>query len=765
MSRGKIAMAELPLESQGAGTAPPGNMPLSDAPPVSTAGGGASVGNGASAGMQPDTTQNNPDHQNSQNGSANNQPPRSGGEANGHQNDPSSDITDASPRMQSDDGPILIRDRYFIDTDTPLPHLDQPSAHAFKVEDRNDLNSKLFALIATPGLPTRTDVMRFLKNEDVAGLLPLVDWGTIFWPLFGKRTIAVIYEEPLGGRAMDRILSKTAKITEYDIPKKVIQPLMKAITALSRAKLSHHAIRPQNIFFMDEEFEHLVLGDCVTSPPGYDQPVLFEPLERAFADKAGRGTGTERDDIYSLGATVVELILGYNPLSEAKKNDLLVARLEQGSYASLCGQARIPMSLLEPLRGMLNDSPSERWNSEDINTWLDGKKMTPLQKKIPQKAETPFTFMGASYLSPDILAWNFSFHPKEASEVIKSDEFMQWLKRGLGNDAMATALRSVVQNVNFHKDDAQGSNDYLICRASMVLSPFAPVRYKGLTFMPDGFGPEAAMAYLQTGDTLAATEVITLDIILFWLDAQTTRFPGTLDLKKNFGQLKGFLNIKDPGYGLPRVLYEISPGMPCLSPLVLNSGVVDIEDLLPALDEASKYVDNKQKPIDEHIVAFIATRFQQDIHPHLKALASPIDATSLIGMLSLLAFLQWKLKTPAVFGLASWVGGMLGPAIETYNNRFTREDIEKEIPRLVRKGSLPEIFDLIDNAEKRKEDVSGYEEAKLEFAMAEYEIRDIEGAGSERTTKAERSGQQTASMISVVLALILITVLTIYKVF
>ncbi|PPR72179.1 MAG: hypothetical protein CFH05_01375, partial [Alphaproteobacteria bacterium MarineAlpha3_Bin4] len=154
---------------------------------------------------------------------------------------------------------------------------------------------------------------------------------------------------------------------------------------------------------------------------------------------------------------------------------------------------------------------------------------------------------------------------------------------------------------------------------------------------------------------------------------------------------------------------------------------------------------------------FIAARFDEDIDPHLKALASPKPDTSVIGMLSLLAFLQWKLKIGPVLGLSSWVGGLLGPAINTYHNRMTRRTIESEIPRLVRQGSLPELFDLIDNAEKRREDRDGFEAAKAEWVAMEEEIMDIEGSGEERLTKAERSGQQAAAIMSIVMSMIVVT--------
>ncbi len=41
-----------------------------------------------------------------------------------------------------------------------------------------------------------------------------------------------------------------------------------------------------------------------------------------------------------------------------------------------------------------------------------------------------------------------------------------------------------------------------------------------------------------------------------------------------------------------------------------------------ALDGAANRVDTKNKPMDRHIAAFIAARFEEDIHPHLKAVAA-----------------------------------------------------------------------------------------------------------------------------------------------
>ena len=250
-----------------------------------------------------------------------------------------------------------------------------------------------------------------------------------------------------------------------------------------------------------------------------------------------------------------------------------------------------------------------------------------------------------------------------------------------------------------------------------------------------------------------------------WYSLQRSVFDGASLQQEEYSTLTGYLSLDDPGFGFERCLYESNPTLPCQSEIITKDYVYQVEDLLPAIDAASNRSDPKTKPMDRHIAAFIAARFEEDIHPHLKALAAPVEETATIGMLSLLAFLQWKLRITALYGLSSWVGGLLGPAINTYHSRTTRQDIEKEIPSLVRKGSLPELFYLIDNAENRKSDAEGFEEAAREYAEAEYEVREIEDTGSERQSKAEKKGKQTAAVISVVMSMIVASILLIIELF
>lgn len=230
-------------------------------------------------------------------------------------------------------------------------------------------------------------------------------------------------------------------------------------------------------------------------------------------------------------------------------------------------------------------------------------------------------------------------------------------------------------------------------------------------------------------------------------------------------QCKRYLAIREPGYGIERCIYEMNNNIACQSPILKNRFVTTLRDLLPALDITASEVENDVRPLDRHVLAFIAARFDEDIQPHLRALGAPDEQRRTIGMLSLLAFIQWKTNVNTLHGLTSWVGGLLQPAINSYHSRTTRKEIEKAIPQLVRQGSLPELFNLIDNAEKRRIDDDGFASAQESFAEAENEIQEIESDDGLHQSKLLRAGQKITATGGILLTLVVITFMLFSEIF
>ncbi|WP_417797621.1 hypothetical protein [Terasakiella pusilla] len=647
--------------------------------------------------------------------------------------------------------PPAMLDRFQIFPGQPLPELSTPSAKAYHAEDKRNTERKLFALIAPPYLGSRTGVMDVLKGANIRGAMPLVDWGIVHWPLMNQRTVAVIYERPAGGRLLDHL----GKINQHEMVRKIIEPICHGLQEFATRGVSHRQIRPSNLYFMDGSNDRLVLGDCTTVPPGYDQPTLFETVERGTAPPSGRGAGDVSDDMYALGVTTLFALVGGNPVPHFRTDDdILFSKMLDGSYATLIGQEPVPVNMLEALRGMLSDDEHERWGLEQLDLWINGRRLTPMQKKAAPKAKRPIEYAGRDHFNTKTLSLAVSRMPSHVEKLVKDNLLETWLKRDLENSDMSSAASNAI-----HMAQTQGGDkDIMAARISTILDPSLPVRYKDCWFMPDGFGTAFANSVLQKGNANTPVEVISRGLPRAWFDAQDTYNPVYVALEKNFDQLLDFTQDRKIGYGVERCLYETNPTLACQSPILVEEYVTTIKELMPALERVSAKIDKTTRPIDRHIVAFIAARLNQNIDPHVKAVGDERVEIATLGMLSLLALVQWRTKSGNLLGFTSWVGAHMGPAIKAFHSKSIREELEKEVPKLIRKGNLADLFNLLDNAEQRAQDQMDFDEASKEFQDAENEIKDIESGSSALQKNSTRIGQQAAAMTSIVISLLIITV-------
>ena len=96
---------------------------------------------------------------------------------------------------------------------------------------------------------------------------------------------------------MDSLTGSVERIPDHQFPKLIIAPIAEALAELGLKGITHRAIRPDNIYYMDEQRTRIVLGDCCTSVPAYDQPVVLESIESGMCEPSGRGSGMYVDDM------------------------------------------------------------------------------------------------------------------------------------------------------------------------------------------------------------------------------------------------------------------------------------------------------------------------------------------------------------------------------------------------------------------------------------------------------------------------------------
>ena len=644
----------------------------------------------------------------------------------------------------------LVRGKYRVYFGSPMSLMDMPNAKAYQAEEIAAPDHKIFALVCNPDLPIRKDHLKVRNGVKIDGLLPLVDAGVAFWPPIGRKTMFLLYEMPLGGRVLiSKTYGKVLPEEESEKISKWIRPLLGGIGNLAVRGLTHRAIRPDNLFYMDPEKTKVVWGDCISAPPGYDQPPVFETIEASMCQKEGKGNGTTADDLYAFGATLLCLSIGYNPIEKLSPAELLEQKIYKGSYATLIGEERVPLALIELFRGLLADNTSQRWDTSSTTLWADGRRLTPVQAKAAKASQRPFMFNNVEYFSYRALAYAFSKNWDMAIEAIRSEKFLNWIERGFDDKETVNAIRKSMDMALVHFSTREKQDDFFVARTCMILDPLAPLRMRNYSFMPDSLGTMLATSITDDKKTKMLIGLIATGYLESWYE-----FHRDMTAEQSIKNLQTILQKPGKGMGIERVLYELNEGLPCQSPLIVKDYVDEVRDLLPALEEVAKKNIKNAEPIDRHVAAFIAVKFGLKASEYIAYLNSPKESAVVQGILHLFMTLQKTFGPEHLHALTSWVGSMVAPVIDSYHNLEKRQQLEKNLPKIIRKGSFAELCSFLDDKQERLYDISYFEQAKKEYAKLSEEIDFLDGNREKREEEGLMLGNQVAAIISFGIALL-----------
>jgi hypothetical protein len=667
------------------------------------------------------------------------------------------------PKLQTaanNSSPSSLNNRYDIYPGNPLPEFNSPSARAFKVEDRMQPQLKLFGLICIPGLPIRLSEIEKISGKVLPGNLNLITFGNINWPILEQKCLVLIYKSPLGQRIDKFFQSKQIpNIKKIDAINLIAKTGITSLFSLRERQLTNRSIRPDNIFFADADREEIIFGEFVTSPPGFDQPIVYETIERSMAGEGGRGQGTLDDDIYALGATLAFLLQNQSPIRGKSNEQIIFSKITLNSYQALVGGKLLTKDLSGVIRGMLQDDVIERWGFKELDTWLRAQHVKLSKNVVPKKSRRAFRFGEVDHRNLKTLAYSMSTRRESALEVIKDGSIENWIAENFKDEELINPIAVAKENSAAFAETMPHADELLLSRVLMLIDPKAPITYKDISYMPDGFGSAMATEMLRGGNAEIYTESIINGIPDIWYTTSDGTNPYQYTEIEFYSKMIGYLQKAGPGFGIERCLYESNTGFACQSPIIVKENIFSIDFLLQSLNAAEKRVDTKNSPIDRHIAAFIAARSKADMDEPLSKLGDLDDTIKTLSMLKLLVDLQKTMNTGTLLGLAKWVGGLMGPVIKLYHSRAKRKEVEAAVPKIVRSGSLSELLSLLDNPLEKEKDEENYLTAVDEFGETADEIEKIKGNTGPESESGDRTSKQAAAIISGLIMILLIIIM------
>lgn len=655
--------------------------------------------------------------------------------------------------------PVALADRVEIFPQTPLLDLNTAAGPAFAARLKGESKANLYGIVCSEGLPPRGDILTSLMGKQHANLVRFRDSSMVDWPggttagVLPARRYVLIFERPAGIKLSTMYGAGVSPQAPLDVEKLVnllLRPLSDVVAEFSMSGFGHGAIYPDNMFISSGGV--IQLGECASCPTSYAMPTMFLTLERAAAHPAGRGMARVSDDLYALGVMALIMMLGHNPVAHLSDDELMALRFERGSFMAFLGDRSLKGTATEVFRSLLEDDPRRRWTLEDLDVWLEGRRPSPKMIEAEMKPKRAFSVGDELSQNRRGVAHLLFKNPIKGAATVESGELQRWIERSIENENLTKRTREVFER-------AQTSNPpmpsiQLVARAGILIDPYGPIRFKETALMPSGFGTFLATRMSAGADIQPVIEMLQTKMFELWTEGQTDHRPDHIAVEQQLDRARMYLERKVIGYGIERMLYELMPMQPCLSPMIRNAGAMTAGQALRALDKIAENMGT-QPPIDRHLAAFFIARDRR-IHDGLLATLQAPEGSirRVIGILSLLAEAQYRTNTESLKNLAQWMGRLLEPATKRFFEKAMQEKARRDLANAAARGDLIEMLNLLDSPDALEQDRIGFEDARVIWQQAELEILELQEDIDKREDVERRVGQPLASGLAVLLGII-----------
>lgn len=650
----------------------------------------------------------------------------------------------------------VLKDKIEILVDKPLPHLNHGAAKAYTARGVDDAKEVYYALISENHLVPRSNVAEKFSNILSTGIVRLISYGVTFWPPADGERYVFVYENNMGKPLMKSLKDGGLDWKADRAMASFIKPMISTLLDLRDADMVHGCINPMNIFDGNSPTaEKVILGECLSAPPSYNQPSVFEPIERAMADPISRGKGTIADDLYSFGVSLTMILRSRDPLAGMSEEEVIRQKIELGSYGALTGKDRFTGSILELLRGLLYDDWRQRWTLDEVMSWLDGQRLSPKQSSKKQKASRPLHFDEKRYYRPTLLAMDLHKSDAEAAQMIDGGHLEQWVDRSLEDNLTKGRLEEAL---NSARENGRGPGywDRLMCRVSMALDPDAPIRFKGLSMQPEGVQYALAETMAFKRDIVPFIELINQQLVMTWIGHHNDPNVDVGSLINKFDSCRAFLRQNNMGYGIERCLYFVCPECPCQSEILQGYYVRTPEDFMYAMEGIASQPKKPDLFIDRHIAAFLSVKDKRNIDPYFIELNSSEYHKKVLGNVKVLATIQKRSRMESFPMLAQWAASILRPVYERLHDRELRVKMKEKVDKLAKSGDLIKIVTVLDHNETWQRDFIAFRKAMDEYSDLSQENIELEHKMKKPEVFGRDTGREVAAIVAGLLSGIII---------
>ncbi len=647
-----------------------------------------------------------------------------------------------------------------IDYSQHLPVFSTEFSYAYRVTKVIDHEDDYFVTISSSNNPPRLSQISEFQNMKAQNVMLPLGWDLVH-DINGIQFPAILYNLPHGDPLIPDIYAQFQPQPVSACVQRFMQPMLPCINEMHSQGITYRAFSPTNLFIdVGGTRRDYLLGQCLSDPPGTMQHTVFETATAGMADKEYRGREVSGNDVYALGIMMICLMRGSVPMVHMSDYEIIRRKLNLGSYYAITEGMNIPPAVAEPLRGLLADNPNERWNLEQIYSWLNGRQSDKKARMLKSRSKINFHYHHHSFDSASELAAVFAHEWDDAVEQTVNPDIPVWMRHGVSDEVTGSLIRDLQNHVNASGGVASKYDFNLhvaFAKMLFLMNPYSPMIFQNLRFTITGFGHLYARHFNNPNspEMTLIRAIISVELIQYWYTHQKHRSSIYNSTIQEIALARQAITLERLEFGFERLLYVLYPDLPCLSPMFDKEFVFDLTTLLDVLDKklAEQNPDEYKFILDRHIVSYIGTRFKRNVSNVLRAsieMRSPADAGK--AQVFLLSLLQEEFSQRPFPMLCRHACNLLEPAVLAYNNVKLQNRLRQRLQNTAKIGWLSQLLDVIEDQKLLRSDNSNYADAQAEYSRNVFLLTELARTKEHINTDIESRAKRYSLFVCLTIA-------------
>ena len=306
----------------------------------------------------------------------------------------------------------IVDNRFIIDKTKPLESLSNNFCTAYPASDLHEPNQgHYYAKVFNKSFLFNLEGITQLISNKIENFNNPVAIGIVEFHDINEEYIAIIFND-IFAVSLGELIDKNESFSDKYIIKNILYNIKEILKNLHDQSVVHGSVNLDNIYL--SKSGNFILDECFTTPFGYNQSSIYEPLSISEANINAKSNINRSSDYYALGVLCLELTTGKR-LKKTNIKDLNSGKLLYGSYRYYIKDKILTGTINRIIQGLLNDNDNERFGYSELSNIPALKDFFPKVKE--NDFSEPIVFNNKKIYSSSILSYELSSNLHEAKNL------------------------------------------------------------------------------------------------------------------------------------------------------------------------------------------------------------------------------------------------------------------------------------------------------------------------------------------------------------